>query len=82
MFQLAGGLMWFGFGIAAAIGVSESDNPLDDYLEALSGARGVVAVWCVGGTQGGGRSVSCHAHLVPCMCSTARPAAPATHAIP
>ncbi|PRW56500.1 hypothetical protein C2E21_4442 [Chlorella sorokiniana] len=43
-FQIAGGLMWFGFGIAAAIGVSESDNPLDDYLEALSGARGVVAV--------------------------------------
>lgn len=44
--QVAGGLMWFGFGIAAAIGVSERDNPLDDYLEALSGARGVVAIRC------------------------------------
>ena len=44
--QLGGFLMWLGFAIAAVVGLTQTDNPLDDYLEAQSGARAVVIVRC------------------------------------
>lgn len=72
LLQLGGALMWGGFGIAAAVGVGESGGQLEFYPEALSGARGVVAIWCAALCLGGGCAHAQPSCALPAACPPAR----------